>query len=124
MSTNTLTGLRDYLYATLTPANMMWLSTQLADYAKQMEEPALKSYTLEEMKAQLLQAKRDFDAGLGIPDEEVWDELEELEREELSLKPFESEIVISKRKRRQQAIVGMISNDSHVSVETMEKTMC
>ena len=43
----------------------------------------------------------------------------ELTDEELSIKPFEREIVISKRKRRQQAIVGMISIDSHVSVETM-----
>ena len=82
MSTATLEGLRDYLYSTLSPSNMIWLSTQLAEYAKQLEEPPLKRYTLEEMKAQLLQAKRDFDAGLGIPDEEVWKELEELEREE------------------------------------------
>lgn len=43
----------------------------------------------------------------------------ELTDEELSIKPFEREIVISKRKRRQQAIVGMISIDSHVSVEAM-----
>ena len=43
----------------------------------------------------------------------------ELTDEELSIKPFEREIVISKRIRRQQAIVGMISIDSHVSVEAM-----
>ena len=77
MSTATLEGLRDYLYSTLSPSNMIWLSTQLAEYAKQLEEPPLKRYTLEEMKAQLLQAKRDFDAGLGIPNEEVMHEWEE-----------------------------------------------
>jgi len=77
MSTATLEGLRDYLYSTLSPSNMIWLSTQLAEYAKQLEEPPLKRYTLEEMKAQLLQAKRDFDAGLGIPNEEVMREWEE-----------------------------------------------
>lgn len=71
MSTATLTSLRDYLYGTLSPANMIWLSTQLADYAKQLEQPALKRYTLEEMKAQLLQAKRDFDAGIGVSDDDV-----------------------------------------------------
>lgn len=47
----------------------------------------------------------------------------ELTDEELSLKPFERELVISKRKRRQQAIVGMISIDSHVSVETMAEKL-
>ena len=47
----------------------------------------------------------------------------ELTDEELSLKPFERELVISKRKRRQQAIVGMISIESHVSVETMAEKL-
>lgn len=47
----------------------------------------------------------------------------ELTDEELSLKPFEREIVISKRKRRQQAIIGMISIDSHVTVETMAEKL-
>ena len=49
--------------------------------------------------------------------------IHELTDEELSLKPFERELVISKRKRRQQAIVGMISIDSHVSVETMAEKL-
>ena len=50
-------------------------------------------------------------------------EAPKLTDEELSLKPFEREIVISKRKRRQQAIVGMISIDSRVSVETMAERL-
>ncbi len=47
----------------------------------------------------------------------------ELTDEELSLKPFERKIIISKRKSRQQAIVGMISIDSHVTVETMAEEL-
>ena len=47
----------------------------------------------------------------------------ELTDEELPLKPFERGIAISKRKRRQQAIVGMISIDSHVTVETMAEKL-
>ena len=37
----------------------------------------LPHLTLEEMHAQLDRAEAFFEAGLGIPDEEVWDELEE-----------------------------------------------
>ena len=77
MSTATLLGLRDYLYGTLSADDMVWLSVQLANYAKMQDETEQKSYTLEEMKAQLLQAKQDFDAGLGIPHEEVMREWEE-----------------------------------------------
>ena len=42
MSTAALTNLRDYLTGTLSPANMLWLSTQLADYAKKKEAEALE----------------------------------------------------------------------------------
>ena len=45
MSTATLTNLRDYLTGTLSPANMLWLSTQLADFAKKKEKDL---YTPEE----------------------------------------------------------------------------
>lgn len=72
MSTTTLEGLRDYLYSTLSPANMLWLSTQLADYAKQLEGSALKRYTLEELNAMLDQSDADIAAGRTIPDEEMW----------------------------------------------------
>ena len=75
MSTTTLEGLRDYLYSTLSPSNMLWLSTQLAEYAKKQNE-ALRPFTMAEINARLDQAERDFNAGLGIPDEEAWGELE------------------------------------------------
>lgn len=42
--------------------------------------------------------------------------VQELTDEELSLKPFEREIVISKRNRRKQAIIGIISLDSHATL--------
>ena len=45
--------------------------------------------------------------------------VQELSDEELSLKPFESKRSKDKKKRRIQAIMGMIAKDSHVSLETM-----
>ena len=78
MSTAALTNLRDYLTGTLSPANMLWLSTQLADYAKKKEEEySLRPFTMEELNARIDQAEAEIAAGLGIPDEEAWDDLEE-----------------------------------------------
>ena len=78
MSTAALTNLRDYLTGTLSPANMLWLSTELADYAKKKEaEYPLKRYTKAELNAMLDEAEANFEAGLGIPDEDAWDDLEE-----------------------------------------------
>lgn len=45
--------------------------------------------------------------------------VQELSQEELSLKPFESKRTKNKKKRRIQAIMGMIAKDSHVSLEEM-----
>lgn len=45
--------------------------------------------------------------------------VQELSQEELSLKPFESKRTKNKKKRRIQAIMGMIAKDSHVSLEAM-----
>ena len=77
MSTTTLTGLRDYLYDTLSPANMLWLSTQLADYAKKKEVAPLKRHTKAELNALLDEAEANIAAGNTSPGEEVWRELEE-----------------------------------------------
>ena len=82
MSTTALEGLVTYLYGTLSASDMRWVAEHLTKQADQKEEWPLKPMTLEEMHARLDQAERDFKAGLGIPDEEVWDELEEMEREE------------------------------------------
>lgn len=71
MSEATLTNLLEYLYDTLTPSNMRWMAMHLMAHADADEEN-LKPYTMEELNAMLDQAERDFAAGLGIPDEEVW----------------------------------------------------
>ena len=88
MSTATLTNLRDYLTGTLSTANMIWLSEQLADYAKKKAVPPCR-YTLKEMNALLDQAEAEIAAGLGTPHEEVmreWDEeIERWEQEDLAL---------------------------------------
>jgi len=50
----------------------------------------LRPYTIEELNARIDKAESDFKAGLGIPSEEVWSELDEefhfLEQEEAGLK--------------------------------------
>ena len=45
--------------------------------------------------------------------------VQELLEEELSLKPYENKRSKDKKKRRIQAIMGMIAQDSHVSLEAM-----
>ena len=83
MSTATLSGLRDYLYDTLSPANLIWLGTQLTEHGRLQEEHHIKPYTMEEINAMLDLAEAEIAAGKGTPDEEMWDELdEELAREE------------------------------------------
>jgi len=44
----------------------------------------LRRYTKEEMNALLDQAERDFEAGLGIPDEDVWRDMDEEYEKELA----------------------------------------
>ena len=89
MSKENLIGLRDYLYSTLSPANMLWLGTQLTEYANQDEEFPLKRYTKEEINAMLDAAEAEITEGKGTPHEEVmreWDEeIARMEREELEL---------------------------------------
>lgn len=41
-----------------------------------LTNPVSRRFTKEEINARLDQAERDFANGLGIPDEDVWDELE------------------------------------------------
>ena len=76
MNTTALTNLRDYLTGTLSPANMLWLSTQLADYAKKKAAPP-RRLTLKEMNAILDRAEEEIAAGLGTPDEETWRKYDE-----------------------------------------------
>ena len=81
MSTQALTGLRDYLTGTLSIADMNWLAGELTDYANKEEFP-LKRYTMEEINAMLDEAEADIVEGRVIDDEDAWDDLnEELARE-------------------------------------------
>ena len=77
MSTTALNGLRDYLIGTLSPDNMIWLATQLTEYAKKQQEPPFRRYTMDEINAMLDEAEANFAAGRGIPDEEAWGDLNE-----------------------------------------------
>ena len=86
MSTNTLNGLLEYLHSTLSPANMLWLGTQLVNFAKEEDKNYKKLLcpeSKEELNAMLDEAERDFAAGIGIPDEEIWRKYDErIAREE------------------------------------------
>ena len=72
MSTATLTSLRDYLYGALTPANMLWLSTELAEYAKRSEKELLRPFTMEEIDDMLDEAEAAFEAGDYLTNEDVF----------------------------------------------------
>lgn len=74
MSSATLEGLRDYLFDTLSPRNMLWLSTQLANYARLKEQ---KPYTMEEIHNRIAQSERDIAEGRVYDFDEVIRELEE-----------------------------------------------
>ncbi len=74
MSTATLEGLRDYLFDTLSPRNMLWLSTQLANYARLKEQ---KPYTMEEIHNRIAQSELDIAEGRVYDFDEVIRELEE-----------------------------------------------
>jgi hypothetical protein len=85
MSTATLTGLRDYLYDTLSPANLIWLGTQLAEYGYKQKEPSLKPYTMEEINARIDQAEEELANGGGMNFDEAMDMIEKELDEELEM---------------------------------------
>lgn len=81
MSTTTLAGLRDYLYSTLSPANMIWLGTQLAEYGYKQEKP-MKPYTIEELHERIAISERQLANGEWADFDEALDRIErELDRE-------------------------------------------
>ncbi|MBO4800963.1 MAG: hypothetical protein J5545_03770 [Bacteroidaceae bacterium] len=77
MSTQALTGLRDYLFGTLNIGNLYWLANELTEYAQKKEAQHLKPYTMEEINAMIDQAERESALGLGQESEEMFRELEE-----------------------------------------------
>ena len=83
MSTETLTGLRDYLYSTLSPTNMIWLGTQLAEYGRQREKHTSVPYTIEEIHQMVAEGEQQFADGQWQDSEDMFRELEEeFERED------------------------------------------
>lgn len=75
MSTAALNSLRNYLYDTLTPANMIWLGTQLTEYGRRQEQQ-LKPYTKEELVARIELSEQQFDDGKYQDFDEAMAELE------------------------------------------------
>ena len=62
-----LSGLLEYLYATLPPNSMRWLGEHLIERAQSAEQP----YTMEEIDAMLEESERDFEAGRCYSTEQV-----------------------------------------------------
>lgn len=89
MSTETLSGLRDYLFSTLSRSNMLWLATQLKERAEKEEE--LKPYTIEELHQMVEEGRKQIAKGHYLTSEEVFSDLfeefgvEEKEQKELQL---------------------------------------
>jgi hypothetical protein len=91
MSTETLSGLRDYLFSTLSRSNMLWLATQLKERAEKEEE--LKPYTIEELHQMVEEGRKQIAEGHYLTNEEVFSDLfeefgvdeREVEEKELQL---------------------------------------
>ena len=62
-----LSGLLEYLYATLPPNSMRWLGEHLIERAQSAEQP----YTMAEIDAMLEESERDFEAGRCYSTEQV-----------------------------------------------------
>ena len=77
MSTEALSGLRDYLIGTLSPSNMLWLAAQLTEQADKVESGQLRPYTMQEINEMLDDAEREIEAGVGMVSEDLWREMEE-----------------------------------------------
>lgn len=76
MSTTTLTNLRDFLYGTLTPANLIWLGNQLTEYGYRQEKPSQKPFTEEELRARIAESEHQLANGQWQDFDEAMDELE------------------------------------------------
>jgi hypothetical protein len=74
MSTTVLNGLRDYLYGTLSPANMWWLAEQLRQYVLDLQQQ--KPYTIEEINAIIDESESQLAEGKYKSHEEVFAELD------------------------------------------------
>ena len=76
MNTTLLTNLRDYLFSTLTPSNLIWLGTQLTEYGNKKKEEPLKPYTMKEIFRMLNESEVQIAKGETLTDEQVWSKYE------------------------------------------------
>lgn len=73
MNTTSLFSLRDYLFSTLTPSNLIWLGAQLTEYgSKKKEEEPLKPYTMNEIFKMINESEIQIAKGETLTDDEVW----------------------------------------------------
>ena len=75
MSTATLSGLRDYLFSTLSPSNMIWLGTQLTEYGHKQSE-LLNPYSKEELLARIEESEHQLANGQWQDFDEAMEDLE------------------------------------------------
>ncbi len=75
MSTATLSGLRDYLFSTLSPSNMIWLGTQLTEYGKKQAE-VQNPYSKEELLARIEESEHQLANGQWQDFDEAMEDLE------------------------------------------------
>lgn len=74
----TLNYLIDFLAETYSADELFYLSRRLHNRAEEKTLPPLTHvFTKEEINQMLDEAEREFEEGKGIPDEEVWRELDE-----------------------------------------------
>ncbi len=72
MSTVTLSGLLDYLYATLSPSNMRWVGEHLIEYSKKEDREQLRPYTMQEIDDMLDEAEAAFETGDYLTNDQVF----------------------------------------------------
>ncbi len=70
MSKDTLTGLRDYLFATLSKDNILWLAFELQNYVNKEEE--LKPYTTDEIRQMIEEGEKQVERGEYYTTDEVF----------------------------------------------------
>ncbi len=75
MSTATLSGLRDYLYGTLSPDDMVWLVEELKRFVRK-DGDTLSSYSMEELEARIAKSEGDAAEGNVYDFDDVMDEIE------------------------------------------------
>ena len=76
MSKDTLKGLRDYLFATLSKDNILWLAFELQNYVKKEQE--LKPYTTDEIRQMIEEGEKQVERGEYYTTDEVFRKYEKL----------------------------------------------